>query len=203
MRTRADVTVRRGDQVQQAPGVLLVQTPASLRFEALSPFGSPFLLLTVADETLTFYQVAENRALVGPATGDATRRWLGIPLEAEDLVGIVIGRLAPPRELREAELLPDDGAGPSLRLVGPRQRQRVWLDPETGEIRKIEIGSNDKRLTVEYERTSAGDLPDRLQARAAGFEASLEYQAPELSTGIDPARFTLGLPEGATVQRFY
>jgi hypothetical protein len=203
VRTRADLTVQRGGRVQRLAGVLLVKPPASLRFEALSAFGQPFMLGTVSDGTVTIYNVADNRGLIGPATANAARRWLGIGLAAEDLVAILLGRAGPPPDLREASILPPDADGPSLLLVATQQRRRLWLDPETAVISKLEIGQAPDPLVVVNEWPAEGELPERIRMAAPGLEADLRYQDPVLSAGVDPARFTLPVPATAEIQRFY
>ncbi len=205
LRTVADVTVRRGPSLRRLAGVLLVKPPTSVRFEALSPFGQPFLLLTISGGTLTTYNVADNQSLSGPVSVATTGRWLGVPLEPEALVGLLIGRVVPPPDLQEAEILPSDGLGPSLRLVGGDRSERVWMDFETGEVRRVEILGGRTTLVVTYIRASDGDLPADVHATASGteFEATVRYHEPVLATGIDPERFRLAVPEGANVQRFY
>jgi outer membrane lipoprotein-sorting protein len=198
------MTLRRGSGAQQLSGVLVLQTPAAVRFEALSPFGQPFLLLTVADGTLTSYQVADNRALVGPVTAQSTARWLGVPLEADDLVALLIGRPIPPRDLTEATILPTDGAGPSVRLVGRRQTKRVWVNPEDGAVTRVEIEGGRTPLLIRYEGTLAGGVPEVIHAASGSeLEATLRYRNPAVSAGVDPDRFTISVPEAATVQRFH
>ena len=203
VRTRVDLTVRRSAGVQRFPGVLLLRTPASLRFEALSPFGPPFMLATVSEGTVVIYNVADNRVLTGPATASAARRWLGIALAAEDLVGILLGRVGPPPDLREAAIVPANGDGPSLLLTAGRQRRRLWLDLETAVISKLEIGEAPDRLVVVYEWPTRGDLPERIHVAASGLEAEVRYDEPAISVGVDPGRFSLSLPETAEIQRFY
>lgn len=203
VRTRAHLTVRRSAGVQRFPGVLLLRTPASLRFEALSPFGQPFMLATVSDGTVVIYNVSDNRALTGPATASAARRWLGIALAAEDLVGVLLGRVGPPPDLREAAIVPADGDGPSLLLTAARQRRRLWLDLETAVISKLEIAEAPDRLVIVYEWPTRSDLPERIHVTGSGLEAEVRYDEPAISAGVDPERFSLSLPETARIQRFY
>jgi len=205
LRALAEVTVRRGAAVQRFAGALLVKPPASVRFEALSPFGQPFLLLAMADGTLTSYNVVENAALTGPVGERTIGRWLGVPLAPQDIVGLLIGRVVPPTGLTAAEILPADDAGPSIRMVGRERTGRVWMDLETGEVRKVEIGGGRHTLVVDYAPDPGRDLPAEIRARApgTGFEATVRYRQPALATGIDPERFRLTVPQGANVQRFY
>src|SRR5439155_9656447 len=98
-------------------GVLLVKAPDSIRLEALSPLGQqPLALVVIHEGQLTAYDVAKNAARIGPATAETIAREVGLPLEPDDLVAVLAGRAAPPRDLRTAELLPADGSGPSLDL---------------------------------------------------------------------------------------
>ena len=202
LRTLAEVTVRRGGRIQRFSGVLLVKPPASLRFEALSPLGQPVLLLTVSGGTLSAYNVVENLAFSYQVNEQTTSRWLGVPLDAEDLVGLLLGRVIPSRGLRRVEILPSDGEGPSLELTGERQRARLWLDVEAGEVHKVAIGGGRATLVVTYTRTPGSPVPSEIHAAAGqDFEATVEYREPEIATGLDAERFELRVPNGANVQR--
>src|SRR5215510_1578687 len=53
LRGLADVTLTRGSDRQRVNGVLLARSPASVRFEVLSPFGQPFLLVVINDTATT------------------------------------------------------------------------------------------------------------------------------------------------------
>ncbi len=204
LRTLAEVTLRRGARIQRFTGVLLVKPPAALRFEALSPFGQPVLLLTVSGSTLSAYDVARNLVLSGPVNERTTGRWLGVPLDADDVAGLLIGRVIPGRGLREAEILPPDGDGPSLELIGERRRARVWMDFETGAVHKAEIGGGRTTLVVTYTRASGAPVPSDIHATAGlDFEATVRYREPAIATGLDAERFVLPAPEGANVQRFH
>lgn len=200
LRALADVVVRRGDERQHLTGVLLVKGPGSVRFEALSPFGQPYFLVVVHAGGLTAYDAAKHEALVGPATAETIARVLGLPLDADNLVAVLVGRAVPPKELRVAELLPPDVRGPSLNLVGAVQRQRVWMDFETGEVRQVEIAGGRVPVTITYRRR--GDTPggfdfDAGQAYVTG---SVTYRNVVVGAGIEADRFTLVLPKGAKIQ---
>ncbi len=205
VRTRAEIKLRRGGSTRRFTGVLLIRTPDAVRFEALSPFGTPFLLLTVADGTLTTYSVADHRALVGPANRETTGRWLGVPLDPEDLVGLLLGRVIPPRDLREAEILPADLHGRSVRLAGASESRRVWMDFETGLVRRAEIGGGRRSLTVVYDDADIDGVPRALHIATDGgdLEGEVLYREPAVSVGIDPALFRFEVPDGANIQRFH
>jgi outer membrane lipoprotein-sorting protein len=89
LRSLAEITVRRGGRAQRLSGVmLLLAEPASLRFEALSPFGTPVLIVAGDPQSLTLWEVLDNRAYLAPASPEANRRWLGLALGGEDLVAV-------------------------------------------------------------------------------------------------------------------
>src|SRR5437868_4124945 len=79
-------------------------------------------------------------------------RVLGLPLDADALVAVLAGHAVPPKDLRVAELVPDDRLGPSLTLVGADRRQRVWMDFETGAVRQLEIDGGPFPVTITFRR---------------------------------------------------
>lgn len=204
LRTLAEITIHRDGRVQRLTGVLLLKAPASLRFEALTPWGQPFLLLVGNAESVTLYQVAENRAVVGPASARATERWLGVALEPDELVGILAGHVLPLKDPYSAELVPADGVGPSIKLTGAAGVQRIWADPETGIARQVELLGSKNPARVTYE----GSGPDRppssltLTALDAPLTVSIRYRDPRLGTSLSPDLFTLTLPDSVKVQQF-
>src|SRR5262249_3846439 len=62
LRALADVDFKRGSDRQRVSGALLARSPGSVRFEALSPFGQPFLLVAMHDGRLTAYNAVTNEA---------------------------------------------------------------------------------------------------------------------------------------------
>jgi outer membrane lipoprotein-sorting protein len=200
LRTLADVEVRKGNERQRLTGVLLVKGPDSMRLEALSPFGQPYFLVVVHEGRLTAYDAAKNEARVGPATAETISQVLGLPLDADDLVAVLAGRALPPRDLRVAELLAPDSAGPSLSLVGGVQRQRVWMDLRTGEVRQVEIGGGPVPVTITYRHEGETPLGFDFTAGREYVTGSVTYRNAVLGAGIDSERFTLALPKGAKIQ---
>ena len=204
VRTGAELTLRRGSSTDRFSGVLVARTPDSLRFEALSAFGLPLFLLGVNDKILTAYLVMQNRAFVGPLNGDTTAKYLGVPLEADELVALLVGRPIPPRDLRRAEIQPVDGVGRSVLFEGASQTRRIWMDFDTGEVQKVEIGGGRTPLVVHYERERGQDLPATVRATASemDIDAQLRYRSPTLGGGVDSARFVIALPQSVRVHRF-
>ena len=120
LRTRADIRIRRDNKTQRLSGVLLLRAPASLRFEALTSFGVPVVLVAGDGQSVTLWEVLDNRAFILPASPDSTRRWLGLALGSEDLVAILSGRVRPLKNPLSVELLPP---GPDRALPQAHERR--------------------------------------------------------------------------------
>jgi outer membrane lipoprotein-sorting protein len=201
LRALADVTFKRGSNRQRLSGVLLARAPASLRFEALSPFGQPFLLVAMHEGRITVYNAVTNAAHVGDATVESAADLISLPVEPTDLVGIVSGRAVPPADLRVAELLPPDALGPSINLVGRYNRQRVWLDPATGVARQITITGGRTEATVTFRRAEDGALTGfDVTAGNDYVTGAVRYRSFAENVGVDADRFALALPKDAKIQ---
>lgn len=202
LRTLAGVELQRGDQRQAFNGVLLAKRPGSVRFEALSPFGQPLLLIVLHEGRITAYDAAANRALVGPATADTTARLLGMPFEPDDLVGVLAGRAVPPHDLRVATVLPADELGPSLELIGTVHRQRIWMDFDSGVVHQLEITGGRYEVRVRYTLDAEG-RPQGFHLNAARDRliGIVRYRDPVLDEGIEADRFQLTLPESAKIEQ--
>ena len=204
LRSLADITIRRNGRSQRLSGVMLLRTePASLRFEALSPFGTPVLIVAGDPQSLTLWEVLDNRAYIAPASPDANRRWLGLALGGEDLVALLAARARPLPDPTRVELLPADGLGPSVRLTGRDVEQRIWFDPESGQARKVELtGKNPARMT--FTPTAPEGPPARvtLETPDGALRVSVTYRDPRMNTGLDPALLPLTVPEHVRIQDF-
>ena len=201
LRALADLTVKRGSDRQRLSGVLLARAPASVRFEALSPFGQPFLLVAMHDGRITAYNAATNEARVGAASAESAAELISLPVEPEDLVGLLSGRAVPPRDLRVAEILPSDELGPSINLVGRYNRQRVWMDFETGVARQVTVTGGRTEATVAFQRDADGTLTGLDLTAGNGYvTGNVRYRSLALNAGVDAERFALTVPKDAKIQ---
>jgi outer membrane lipoprotein-sorting protein len=201
LRALADLTFERGGQRQRLAGVLLAKAPSSVRLEALSPFAQPLLLVTVHDGRLTAYNTVTNEAVVAPASAESAARLLGLPFDPDDLVAVLAGLAVPPRDIRTAQILTPDETGPSLEIVGAVNRQRVWMDFETGVVRQLEIAGGRTDARVTYRRDAAGALTGfDVTAAQSYVRGTVAYRNLALDTGVEPDRFSLTLPKDAKIQ---
>ena len=201
LRTLADVAVQKGTERYRVRGIILAKAPASVRFEALSPLGQPLLVATIHDGRITAYDLTTNEATVGPATAETAARLLNLPFEPEDLVGILAGRPVPPRDLREAEILPADADGPSLNLVGAINSQRLWMDFDTGVVRQVQVSGGRGDARIVFRRDSGTSMSGfDLTAGMGLVRSGVRYENPVFGGGIDAQQFVFMPPKGAKLR---
>ena len=204
LRTLANIEIRRGERSERLAGVLLLRAPASLRFEGLSPFGPPILLVSASGDGVTVWEVLKNRAYLLPSSPEANRRWLGLALGAEDLVALLSGHALPMREPLAGAMLPADESGPSLSLSGADGSQRIWLDPETGRTRRVEWTGGKSPLRVSFTGGGPAEPPTGLTLATLDgrLVVRVRYQGPQLDSGFDPELMRLTVPQGVEIQDF-
>lgn len=198
MRALAELTMKKGSEQQHLTGVLLAKRPTSLRFEAISPFGQPFLLVTVNAGELIAYNAATNEVTTGPATVETAASMLSLPFEPDDLVAVLSGRVVPPKDLRVAEIFAPDADGPSVNLIGRYHEQRVWMDFSTGVVHRVNIVGGRAEAIIRFLRDETGGLTGLDVSAGQGYvTAKLRYRSLQLNEGVDPERFVLTPPKDA------
>jgi len=204
LRTLAEIRIRRGSQAQRLAGALLLRNPASLRFEALSPFGSPVLVVAGDMMALTVWEVLDDRAYILPSSPEATRRWLGVAMREDELVALLLGCVVPRADARSVDLLPADGTGPSLSLRGADGEQRIWFDPETGQVRKASWTGGTEAAQADFETGPVDGVPVGITLRTADgqLEVVVQYREPRVNTDFDADLFKLTIPERVRIRDF-
>lgn len=197
LRTQADLRIRRSDRLDRLTGVLLLRAPAELRFEALAPFGPPILVVASDADTVTLWEVAQQRAFLARSSPEATKRWLGLALGPEDLVALLAGHALPPRDPRSGEMLPPDAIGPSVSFETANGRHRIWLDATSGAARQVEWtgGSQPARVVFRPEGPHLSTLDGKL-------DVDVRYKDPQRDTGFEPELMKLTVPQGVNIQDF-
>jgi outer membrane lipoprotein-sorting protein len=198
LRTLADISAQRGSERYRVRGVILAKAPASVRFEALSPVGSPLLIATIHDGRITAYDATTDEVTTGPATAETAARLLNLPFEPQELVGILSGRPVPPQDLREAEMMPADADGPSINLVGAVNAQRVWMDFDTGIVGKVQLSGGRADAVIAFRRDPDGTMTGfELSAGLGYVRSNVRYDRPAFNTGVEPERFAFAPPKSA------
>jgi outer membrane lipoprotein-sorting protein len=198
MRALTDITMTKGSERQHFTGVLLTKRPTSLRFEAISPFGQPFLLVAVHEGKLVAYNATTNEVTTGPATVETAADVLSLPFEPDDLVAVLSGRVVPPKDLRVAEIFAPDADGPSVSLIGRYHEQRVWMDFSTGVVHRVNVVGGRAEAIVRFLRAEDGSLTGLDVSAGQGYvTAKLRYRSLALNDGVEPERFVLTPPKDA------
>ena len=204
LRTRADIRIRQDNKTQRLDGVLLLMTTSSMRFEALSPLGTPLLVVGGDASTLTVWETMNQRAYRLAASPDATRRWLGLALGPDELVATLSGRAVPLRNPLVAELVPADSVGPSMSLKNADVTQRIWFDPADGRTKAVEWASEKTQARAVFSTTGPDAVPTRvtLATLDGKLEVLVTYREPRLNSGFDPSLVSVTLPENVRIQDF-
>jgi outer membrane lipoprotein-sorting protein len=204
LRSRADITIRRSGRAQRLTGVLLLLgEPPTMRFEALSPLGTPVLIVAGDPKSVTLWEVLDDRAYIAPASPDANRRWLGLALGVEDLVALLGGRVRAMPDPTTVELVAADAVGPSLRLTGAPGEQRIWFDPDSGQARQVEwTGKNPARVTFTPAPADGPPAGFTLETADGSLRVAIVYREPRMNTSFDPALLTLTVPQDVRIQDF-
>jgi hypothetical protein len=197
LRSLAEIRIRRDKRIDRLSGVMLLRAPASLRFEALAPFGPPLLVVASDADAITLWEVPNERAFIGRSSPDATRRWLGLALGSGDLVSLLAGYALPPRDPLSGQMLPPDDIGASVRFVTADGSQRIWLDPVSGEARQVEWADGSQPARAVF-------APDgvRLSTLDGKLDVWVRYRDPLRDTGFDPELLKLTVPQGVRIQDF-
>ena len=197
LRSLAEIRIRRGTRIDRLSGVMLLRAPASMRFEALAPFGPPILVVASDADAVTLWEVPNERAFIGRSSPDATRRWLGVALGAEDLVSLLAGYALPPRDPLSGQMLPPDDVGASVTFETSDGRQRIWLNPASGGARQVE-------WTGGAQPARAVFVPDglRLTTLDGKLDVTVRYRDPRRDSGFDPELLKLTVPQGVRIQDF-
>jgi hypothetical protein len=204
LRSLAEIRLRRGDRVQRLAGVLLLSAPSTLRFEALSSFGTPVLVVGEDATTLTVWEVLAQRAYVLPASPDSTRRWLGLALGPDELVATLSGHALPLKDPLAVELTAADGLGSSLTVRSADVVQQIWFDPATGRPSAVEWrgGSNAARAVFTDGVTDGAPGSVTLTTLDGKLEAFVRYQDPRVNSGFDAELARVTVPEDVRIQDF-
>lgn len=197
LRSLTDITIRRAGRGDRLSGVLLLRAPAQLRFEALAPFGPPLLVVASDAETVTLWEVAQERAFVARATPDANRRWLGLALGSEELVALLAGYALPARDPLSGAMLPADDIGPSVVFETADGRQRIWLDPLSGDSRQVEWTGGSQPARAVFV-----DNGIRLATLDGKLDVTVAYRDPQRDTGFDPELLKLAVPQSVRILDF-
>ncbi len=137
----AEARVERRDPGGRIRGTvfMMLARPDRVRFDAMTQFG-PAAVLTSDGSTFSLTDLRENRFFTGPTCAENIARLLGIPMEGEEVAGLLLGET--PVIEGESEVVCEGG------------RYRVTVREESGRSQVLEyaVRSSDVAAPVEDQR---------------------------------------------------
>ena len=209
----------RASQYSDAGGLkgkvlILAQRPGRLRMEGLSPTDDSVSILATDGERFTAYQRGQTSCFVGRACPSNVGRFASVPLDSDELVGVLLGR-PPIIPHSDATMTWDREVGAyRVELVGGAadlgmargRTQRLWVRHGDGRIVRtalLEGGKTKVDVTFsEFKTVKDRVLPGRLDVTLAreSTDLRLVYNDIDLATAIDGAAFTFECPAGTTLE---
>lgn len=193
---------------------ILVERPGRLRMTGLSPTDDMVSVLATDSTRFTSFERGARVCFVGRACPSNVGRFASIPLESDELVGVLLGRppIIPHGERRlswdrevggyRLELF---GAGADLGMAQGRV-QRLWVGHEDGRILRTALIEGGKtRVDVTYtglKRFGEHLLPTRLDARLEreSTDLRLDYRDIDVTPELGDGAFTFVCPSGTTLE---
>jgi outer membrane lipoprotein-sorting protein len=191
---------------------MLVERGGRLRFDAVSPFGSPLGTLVSDGREFAFHDVERNRFLTGEATPCNISRLLRIAMPGEQVAAILLGG-APllPATVATAVswdsstgsevlvLTGADGSREELRFDG---RDRVW------DLHRAELRDRRGQLVFRLEhdeprQVSGARMPLRtaFEAPATMADVRLRFDSQAVNIDLADGLFRLEAPTGIAAER--
>jgi outer membrane lipoprotein-sorting protein len=170
--------------------------PASMRVEAVAPFGATMVLAADDAGRLMIFDPSKNVLMSGGANAATLERYVRIPLEPATAVDLLMGLPPDPAQLATP---PDsvsnvqEMAIAQWRLGDGGTRELGFIGGELAMVRERDSAGT-QRYAVLYSdwRDEGGkNFPHKIEADFPSSRIVLRYQAPTLNTTLAPALFVL------------
>lgn len=204
MQTAAVMEYTAGNQHVKAKEEIVVKRPADLRVEAMSPFGTAVLLAAQGPD-LAIFEPGQNRFMRGKADADTLDKYVRIPMEPADAVGLLMA-LAPPSIPLSSEnyTVTNDGtmliasygdAASGTRQLGFAGGNLAMVRESAGGAIQYEVRYSD------YHDIGGLMFPYGVDATfpTAGSHVAFRYLRPIVNAVIPDSTFVLTPAPGATV----
>lgn len=175
-------------------GTLLagLAAPASVRFEAVAPFGQPFFILAGRDNRAALLLPRDNRVLADAAVPEILERLIGLGLTASDLRLILTGCLT-------EQTSPTNGRAWPGGWQAVAGGDRVTAYMKNVNAAAVIVAADYGEWHVDYANHQNG-WPRRVRIRSAnrgGIDITAAIEQLEMNTGIDDKAFMIAAPTGA------
>lgn len=166
--------------------------PASMRVEALAPFGQPVFVLAGRDDRATLLFPRDDRVLADAAVAAVLERLTGLALGARDLRLILTGCVSGTPAADGGTAFP--GGWQSVRLS---ESIVAYLKVQNGERLLVAVDYGNWRVDYAEQRNG---FPRRVRIRSATgavVDVSAALTELEVNTEIDDRAFEVVIPPGA------
>ena len=205
----ARIKVQSPDGSYSSACAVMLRYPDAIRVETIPPFGPPNLFLAINGAALNIYLPGKGEFYTGSANVTNISRFLPFPLDAQELIPILLGVLPqnffPSGAFLETD--EDNGLYRINALFNGKPIRSCWIDPLSGDLQKIEfLGLDGKTLysakITNHKRIDGVSLPQHVEFRfvapgKADLFLSVNYSELKVFSGEDGnSVYDLELPPG-------
>ncbi len=196
---------KRGGQKGRAEYAMVLKRPEMLRLDGFTPLGTSAYSLTMHDGELELFIPSEAKVYQGLASPRSLERFLSLPLEPQQAVGVLCGRV-PLCTRDDASVFGEEG-WLVLEIVCPSGWwQRVRLHPAGLDPAAISFldASGQRVLEIawsEFRQVGEVRMPTqiRVEMPATGDALSVELEELEVNAAVSENAFRLLLPPGTEI----
>lgn len=193
---------KRGGQRGRAEHAMVLRRPAMLRLEGFTPLGTSAYSLTIHEGELQLFIPSEARVYQGVASSGSLARLLSLPLEPEQALSVLCGRV-PLCAHFDAAILGEEG-WVVLEIVCPSGwSQRIRLHPAGWNPAAISFldASGQRVLEVawgDFREVGGLSMPTQIHVEipGTGDALSMELQELEVNVPVSESVFQLLVPPG-------
>ena len=180
-------------------GTLLsgLDAPASIRFEAVAPFGAPGFILAGRDNRATLFIPRENRVLRDAEVPALLERLTGLNLSASDLRLVITGCLTESATPADGKTFAGNWQSVTLAGQGTSGAITAYLRPVNGT--RVIVAADYGSWRIDYTNHLNG-YPRSVRIRSAEsgtIDLTAVVDQLEINAGIDPSAFTVTVPANA------
>ena len=195
---------RAGDEGIRGTLLTGLAAPASIRFEAVAPFGAPVFILAGRDNRATLLFPRDNRVLPDAAVSEILGRITGLSLSATDLRLILTGCLVENPQPSDGRAWP--GGWKAITLV-PSPSTSLTAGPSTppsainAYLKNVNgapalVAADYGEWLIDYTNHQNG-FPRNVRIRSGTVNISAAIEQLEINTAIDDRAFAVDIPPNA------
>lgn len=193
---------------------VMLARPGRVRMSGLSPTDDLVSVLVTDGLRFTAFERGQKQCYVGRACPANVGRFTGFPMEADDLVGVLLGRppLIPHEDAsftwdRQMNAYRVDLVGTGAALGGAKgEVERLWVAHADGRVLRMQVRrGDDVRADVQYSdwrRVGPDVLPGRIDVHMARDHVDLriDFRDLDVATPVEDRAFEFECPAGTTLE---